>query len=96
MQSQKAERPIGRTNAVVLTRRELIPWIWQGVVAERAVTLLEARGRIGPAGQEVAAGQRLGARCQQRLHRGQQGRAEGANLRHGPDDAGAHRLGAII
>jgi hypothetical protein len=50
IQPEKAERPIGRTNAVVMTRRELIPWIWQGVVAERAVTLLSAPENVGNAG----------------------------------------------
>jgi hypothetical protein len=47
MPPEKAERPIGRTSAVVLTRRELIPWIWQVVVAERAVTLLSAPEKVG-------------------------------------------------
>jgi hypothetical protein len=37
---QKDDRPIGRTNAVVAGERRLVPWIWEGVVAGGAVTLL--------------------------------------------------------
>jgi hypothetical protein len=28
---QKDDRPISRTNAVVAGKRDLIPWIWEGV-----------------------------------------------------------------
>ncbi len=41
------ERPIGRTSAVVAGERRSIPWIWEGVVAEGAVTLLSAPEKVG-------------------------------------------------
>jgi hypothetical protein len=41
------DRPIGRTNAVVAGQRRVIPWIWEGVVAEGAVTLLSAPEKVG-------------------------------------------------
>jgi hypothetical protein len=44
---QEDDRPIGRTNAVVAGKRPSIPWIWEGVVAEGAVTLLSAPEKIG-------------------------------------------------
>jgi hypothetical protein len=44
---QEDDRPIGRTNAVVAGKRSLIPWIWEGVVAEGAVTLLSAPEKVG-------------------------------------------------
>jgi hypothetical protein len=37
---EEDDQPIGRTNAVVAGKRRVIPWIWEGVVAEGAVTLL--------------------------------------------------------
>ena len=44
---QKDDRPIGRSNAVVAGQRRSIPWIWEGVVAEGAVTLLSAPEKVG-------------------------------------------------
>ena len=44
---EKNDRPIGRTNAVVARERRLIPWIWEGVVAAGAVTLLSAPEKVG-------------------------------------------------
>lgn len=44
---QEDDRPIGRSNAVVAGQRRLIPWIWEGVVAEGAVTLLSAPEKVG-------------------------------------------------
>jgi AAA domain len=44
---EKDNRPIGRTNAVVAGERRLIPWIWEGMVAEGAVTLLSAPEKVG-------------------------------------------------
>src|SRR5215470_181080 len=44
---EKDDRPIGRTNAVVAGQSRLIPWIWEGVVAEGAVTLLSAPEKVG-------------------------------------------------
>jgi hypothetical protein len=44
---QEDDRPIGRTNAVVAGQSRLIPWIWEGVVAEGAVTLLSAPEKVG-------------------------------------------------
>jgi hypothetical protein len=41
------DRPIGHTNAVVARERRLIPWVWEGVVAEGAVTLLSAPEKAG-------------------------------------------------
>jgi hypothetical protein len=40
-------RPIGRPNASIQKERRLVPWIWEGVVAEQAVTLLSAPEKIG-------------------------------------------------
>jgi hypothetical protein len=45
--SEKDDRPIGRTNAVVAGERCPIPWIWEGVVVEGAVTLLSAPEKVG-------------------------------------------------
>ena len=44
---EEDDRPIGRTNAVVAGKRRVIPWIWEGVVAEEAVTLLSAPEKVG-------------------------------------------------
>jgi hypothetical protein len=44
---QKDDRPIGRTNATVAAARRSIPWLWEGVVAEGAVTLLSAPEKVG-------------------------------------------------
>jgi hypothetical protein len=44
---EKDDRPIGRTNAVVAGQRRLISWIWEGVVAGGAVTLLSAPEKVG-------------------------------------------------
>jgi hypothetical protein len=48
---EKDERPIGRTNAAVVGERRLIPWIWEGVVAQGAVTLLDGRRPSPRSGQ---------------------------------------------
>jgi hypothetical protein len=39
------DRPIGRPNTIV--PKESIPWIWEGVLAEEAITLLSAPEKIG-------------------------------------------------
>ena len=44
---EKDDRPIGRTNAVAEGERRLIPWIWEGVAAGGAVTLLSAPEKVG-------------------------------------------------
>ena len=44
---EENERPIGRPNTVLTGARRLIPWIWEGVVAEGAVTLLSAPEKLG-------------------------------------------------
>ena len=44
---EQDDRPIGRTNVVAAGKRRVIPWIWEGVVAEGAVTLLSAPGTPG-------------------------------------------------
>jgi hypothetical protein len=41
------DRPIGRANSVVSRDSRSIPWIWEGVVAEGAVTLLAAPEKVG-------------------------------------------------
>jgi hypothetical protein len=43
----ETKRPIGLTNACVQKRRSSIPWLWEGVLAEGAVTLLSAPEKIG-------------------------------------------------
>jgi len=45
--STEIERPIGQTNASVQKQRSSIPWLWEGVLAEGAVTLLSAPEKIG-------------------------------------------------
>src|SRR5260370_1246578 len=40
-------RPIGLSNSCVQKERRSIPWIWEGVVAEGAVTLLSALEKTG-------------------------------------------------
>jgi hypothetical protein len=44
---EKSDRLIGRANAVVPGKRPLIPWVWEGVVAQGAVTLLSAPEKVG-------------------------------------------------
>jgi hypothetical protein len=44
---EEDDRPIDRANAVVAGQRGLIPWIWEGVGAEGAVTLLSAPEKVG-------------------------------------------------
>jgi hypothetical protein len=44
---EEDDRPIGRTNAVVSGKPRLIPWIWEGMVANGAVTLLSAPEKVG-------------------------------------------------
>ncbi len=41
------DRPIGRSNTCVQEERRSIPWIWEGALAEGAVTLLSAPEKIG-------------------------------------------------
>ena len=41
------DRPIGRANAGVSREPRAIPWIWEGVAAEGAVTLLAAPEKVG-------------------------------------------------
>jgi hypothetical protein len=43
----KDDRVIGRTNAAVAGEGRLIPWVWEGVVAQGAVTLLSAPEKVG-------------------------------------------------
>jgi hypothetical protein len=43
----KNVRQIGRSNAVVTERCRVIPWIWEGVVAQGAITLLSAPEKVG-------------------------------------------------
>src|SRR5947209_3781248 len=40
-------RPIGRSNTCMLKERRPTPWIWEGVIAEEAVTLLSAPEKVG-------------------------------------------------
>jgi RecA-family ATPase len=40
-------RPIGTSNTAVQTQPRSIPWIWEGVLAEGAVTLLSAPEKVG-------------------------------------------------
>jgi hypothetical protein len=47
MHEKGNDRPIGRANAAVCRTRRAIPWIWEGVVAEGAVTLLSAPEKVG-------------------------------------------------
>jgi hypothetical protein len=48
MHSHKLSRPIGRTNTRVRYQVEtIIPWIWEGVLAAGAVTLLSAPEKVG-------------------------------------------------
>jgi len=48
---EKSDRLIGRANAVVPGKRPLIPWVWEGVVAQGAVTLLDGRRPSPRSGQ---------------------------------------------
>jgi hypothetical protein len=48
---EEGDRPIGRTNAVVASARRSVPWIWEGLVAEGAVTLLSAPEKVSPPSQ---------------------------------------------
>src|SRR5260221_12241388 len=45
--TQDDNRPIGHSNPFVQQERRSIPWIWEGVLAEGAVTLLSAPEKIG-------------------------------------------------
>lgn len=40
-------RPTGSSNARVRERRRPIPWVWEGVLAEQAITLLSAPEKTG-------------------------------------------------
>jgi hypothetical protein len=44
---EEDDRPIGRTNGAVAGKRRVIPLIGEGVVAERAVTLLSVPEKVG-------------------------------------------------
>jgi hypothetical protein len=41
------DRPIGLSNTLVRRERGPIPWIWEGVVAQEAITLLSAPEKVG-------------------------------------------------
>src|SRR5215471_14246271 len=41
------DRPIGLSNTLVRKERGPIPWIWEGVVAQEAITLLSAPEKVG-------------------------------------------------
>lgn len=45
--SDQDDRPIGLSNTCVQKEQKSIRWIWEGVVAEEAVTLLSAPEKIG-------------------------------------------------
>ena len=45
--NDKNDHPIGHSNTRVQNARRAIPWIWEGVVAEEAVTLLSAPEKVG-------------------------------------------------
>jgi RecA-family ATPase len=45
--SDDDNRPVGHSNTLVKAERRSIPWIWEGVLAEGAVTLLTAPEKIG-------------------------------------------------
>src|SRR5207302_224940 len=45
--SDHDDRPIGRSNTCVQKERRSVPWIWEGVIAEEAVTLLSAPEKVG-------------------------------------------------
>jgi hypothetical protein len=47
MRDDRHDRPIGRSNTCVRNQTKLIGWIWEGVVAEGAVTLLSAAEKVG-------------------------------------------------
>src|SRR5229473_2806219 len=47
MRPNNRNRPIGRSNIRVQQVERYIPWIWEGVIAEGAVTLLSAPEKIG-------------------------------------------------
>src|SRR6202521_332303 len=47
MSQQPDERVIGRPNSQVRKGRGAIPWIWEGVVADDAITLLSAPEKTG-------------------------------------------------
>src|SRR5437660_2237665 len=41
------DRPLGLSNIHLQRESKYIPWIWEGVVAEEAVTLLSAPEKVG-------------------------------------------------
>src|SRR5438094_8536417 len=47
MNDHEEDRPIGHSNPCVQEGERSIPWIWEGVLAEGAVTLLSAPEKIG-------------------------------------------------
>jgi hypothetical protein len=47
MSDRHENLPIGYSNSVLQERTRSIPWLWEGVVAERAVTLFSAPEKVG-------------------------------------------------
>jgi hypothetical protein len=47
MSQQPDERVIGHANSLVRKRRGAISWIWEGVLADEAITLLSAPEKVG-------------------------------------------------
>jgi hypothetical protein len=47
MHEKENDRLIGRANAAVCRKRRAIPWIWEAVITEGAVTLLSAPEKVG-------------------------------------------------
>src|SRR5579859_2864727 len=45
--NERDDRPIGQSNSCIRQWRGAIPWIWEGILAEGAVTLLSAPEKIG-------------------------------------------------
>ena len=45
--STNNKRPIGYSNTCVQQQREAIPWLWEGVLVQGAVTLLSAPEKVG-------------------------------------------------
>jgi hypothetical protein len=43
----REDRPIGQSNSCIREKSRSIPWIWEGVLAEDAVTLLSAPEKVG-------------------------------------------------
>jgi hypothetical protein len=41
------QRQLGRSNATIQLERRSIPWVWEGVIASEAITLLSAPEKVG-------------------------------------------------